>query len=596
MLAVISGHAEVVKLLCEAGADVSLTDNLGLTATDWAKRRGNAELTKLFSQRTPLPEPSSDSVTAVSAASESPRPPVPSDDKSQRWLLGLKKRLDEQQSRRANASPEQNLSPTDNGAANTVSTPSQFSPAGVDSSDRIEEFASETQSRQASSEPAQPPMISTAQEEAVADAIEQNESDQLNLGGLAPDLQPVETHEPMHEFGEVDDDFPTLQTVPVKLGEAEKLSEPDLGTEGFQPEADTVQLPVEERSPLDAFAHGADRQIAGPQDPELPSTSAEKVANDEVVRELDADDEREEEFRARVVESDLPAARQQHAETNALPDAVSADESKQGPSRELFPLEQSSNADQKASPETDVASQYLMGADTGVPAERDADQDEDIFDDGGNTGEDFDVPLRDPFETPKPFVDREKSEQERISFVDQYSFLRAAPGSKPPIGVTKPTPATPSFLSTQQSRSPRTTFWVLVVVTFLASGLATHFLYNYFSGRTESAPSQTSVPTTAPVTEKVNKRPLLSDELAGKELNLPDPEYPARAKAKKIGGTVVIRIRVNHNGRVVLARSADGDWNLRPAALEAATKAQFDPAKLPARGAQGTITYTFEPD
>lgn len=49
------GRADIVRLLLEAGADVRLRDNLGLTAIDWAQRKGFSDVTQLlvgFSSRT----------------------------------------------------------------------------------------------------------------------------------------------------------------------------------------------------------------------------------------------------------------------------------------------------------------------------------------------------------------------------------------------------------------------------------------------------------------------------------------------------------------------------------------------------------------
>lgn len=42
------GRSDIVRLLLEAGADVSLRDNLGLTATDWAQRKGFIDVTQLL--------------------------------------------------------------------------------------------------------------------------------------------------------------------------------------------------------------------------------------------------------------------------------------------------------------------------------------------------------------------------------------------------------------------------------------------------------------------------------------------------------------------------------------------------------------------
>ncbi|MGH9959222.1 MAG: ankyrin repeat domain-containing protein, partial [Pyrinomonadaceae bacterium] len=55
IMAALMGRSEIVSLLLEAGADVSLQDNHGLNASDWAQRRGFSEITELLT-KTPPPE------------------------------------------------------------------------------------------------------------------------------------------------------------------------------------------------------------------------------------------------------------------------------------------------------------------------------------------------------------------------------------------------------------------------------------------------------------------------------------------------------------------------------------------------------------
>lgn len=166
--------------------------------------------------------------------------------------------------------------------------------------------------------------------------------------------------------------------------------------------------------------------------------------------------------------------------------------------------------------------------------------------------------------------------------------------AEPCVVESKPGPAKsdPAFLASV-GLSSRTTIWVLVVITLLASGAITHFLYGYFSSPTQVAPNVGTQPTSQPV-EVIKNSPALSDELTGKEVSLPEPDYPTEAKRKGISGTVVVRIRVNRRGRVVSARSTGGDWHLRRAAVDAARRARFDPTKLPERGVSGTISYNFQ--
>ncbi|MDQ3667651.1 MAG: TonB family protein [Acidobacteriota bacterium] len=88
--------------------------------------------------------------------------------------------------------------------------------------------------------------------------------------------------------------------------------------------------------------------------------------------------------------------------------------------------------------------------------------------------------------------------------------------------------------------------------------------------------------------------PVVGGPLVGAESNLPQPDYPEKAKSKAISGTITVVVRVNRAGKVVSWRTLGGDSRLRAAALKAAKKATFYPEKLPSRGeVVGTITYNF---
>ncbi|HEV8168660.1 MAG TPA: ankyrin repeat domain-containing protein, partial [Pyrinomonadaceae bacterium] len=114
ILAVIYGHTNIVQRLVQAGADPQQRDSLGLNAVEWAHRRGLREaldvLTNPQRANTPPkkivinfeePEPEAPEVKPVAPKPEV-RDSVVEDDKSRRWIAGLKQRLDEQELRRLN--------------------------------------------------------------------------------------------------------------------------------------------------------------------------------------------------------------------------------------------------------------------------------------------------------------------------------------------------------------------------------------------------------------------------------------------------------------------------------------------------------------
>lgn len=101
ILATIFNHTHLVPVLLDAGADPQLRDNLGLNAIDWAQRRGANELIAVLTSKTrrtpktetravPTPKEPASSAPDVNQ----PRP-MSAEEKSQRWLAGLKQRISE---------------------------------------------------------------------------------------------------------------------------------------------------------------------------------------------------------------------------------------------------------------------------------------------------------------------------------------------------------------------------------------------------------------------------------------------------------------------------------------------------------------------
>jgi Ankyrin repeats (many copies) len=115
ILAVIFGRTNLVELLARAGADPELRDNLGLNAIDWARRRGATDALNILTN-----PPASGTGPKITVNAEEPEPArlvveppqaapaietkdsVPADEKSRKWIAGLKQRLNEQEVRRLN--------------------------------------------------------------------------------------------------------------------------------------------------------------------------------------------------------------------------------------------------------------------------------------------------------------------------------------------------------------------------------------------------------------------------------------------------------------------------------------------------------------
>lgn len=105
ILATIFGHTHLISLLLDAGADSQLRDNLGLNAIDWAQRRGATEVIEVLSKkpsRTPTistttrPQtPSVRSATRIESDAERSSA-VSEEERSRRWIAGLKQRIAEQ--------------------------------------------------------------------------------------------------------------------------------------------------------------------------------------------------------------------------------------------------------------------------------------------------------------------------------------------------------------------------------------------------------------------------------------------------------------------------------------------------------------------
>jgi TonB family protein len=83
--------------------------------------------------------------------------------------------------------------------------------------------------------------------------------------------------------------------------------------------------------------------------------------------------------------------------------------------------------------------------------------------------------------------------------------------------------------------------------------------------------------------------------LNGKAVSKPAPVYPPIAKAAHAEGTVVVRVLVDEDGKVISASASSGHPLLQQAAVAAARQALFTPTRIngePVKVA-GDLTYNF---
>ena len=90
--------------------------------------------------------------------------------------------------------------------------------------------------------------------------------------------------------------------------------------------------------------------------------------------------------------------------------------------------------------------------------------------------------------------------------------------------------------------------------------------------------------------------PKPEDILNGKALDLPKPEYSPDARARRLEGTVVVRVEIDEQGKVLNAQDiCQGPPFLNEAAIKSALKARFSPTFLYGQPVKvtGVIVYNF---
>ncbi len=88
-----------------------------------------------------------------------------------------------------------------------------------------------------------------------------------------------------------------------------------------------------------------------------------------------------------------------------------------------------------------------------------------------------------------------------------------------------------------------------------------------------------------------------SGVLNGKVLSLPQPDYPANAKAIRAAGAVSVQVLIGENGNVLSVAAISGHPFLREPAAQAACRARFAEVRLSDQlvRVSGVLTYYFVP-
>src|SRR5690349_5633578 len=104
ILSIISGQDHILRLLLKAGANPLLRDHTELNAIDWAERKGRTDIAEIL--RTTQPGNSSTNLDHIESERKTTQPPVDElrnvppvspDEKSLKWLAGIKQRWEEEE-------------------------------------------------------------------------------------------------------------------------------------------------------------------------------------------------------------------------------------------------------------------------------------------------------------------------------------------------------------------------------------------------------------------------------------------------------------------------------------------------------------------
>jgi protein TonB len=95
--------------------------------------------------------------------------------------------------------------------------------------------------------------------------------------------------------------------------------------------------------------------------------------------------------------------------------------------------------------------------------------------------------------------------------------------------------------------------------------------------------------------ERTGQAPLSAGVLNGSSLSMPEPAYPAIARAARASGAVSVEVTVDEAGNVIAAHAISGHPLLQAAAVTAARQASFRPTRLNGEPVKvnGLLVYNF---
>ena len=91
------------------------------------------------------------------------------------------------------------------------------------------------------------------------------------------------------------------------------------------------------------------------------------------------------------------------------------------------------------------------------------------------------------------------------------------------------------------------------------------------------------------------RTPIQGGVMRGYTILRVEPEYPSQARLHRVGGRVVVEIKVDECGRVIEAKALNGHADLMDVSVKAARQWRFNPIKVEGRPIKviGTLSFNF---